>query len=386
MLLAKETANLHVLAKTYQPKTSMLEKMRTWLREYEQGRYSSAPAQYIYRYYDTCRLQRSFLRYLQSLKKTHTVIAGIFAVMQYEYANGNYNWTANDIDIWVSNEEDSTFIVLLYQEMVLEPLGLEAEYYGCTSYQYSGDTSVDEISETDTDASEDHVDANDTFTDDTEVLTLPRLKIAIQKWCNSFRKNHDLLVHSSIAQDDSTASDDVSASLIVTSGTLISRIQDDSTLAEHSNVAKFDSDSLAVTLKKAMLVQSLEDTVHYLPWILTERPYRPVKSVKIRGDLAGLLEESLTPINIIQIHRVVETPAALDAAYICGGFDLSCCCVALQVDEDLKYHTLFYEGAEEALQTKSLHLRSSAFCGKAACVPVEMQRIQKYLQRGFKWR
>ena len=303
--------------------TTFLSEMNNWLRKNEHGRYTFLNSQRVYLYYDACRLQRSYLRFLQRAE-IPAVIAGSYAAMQHQYQNGGCSWSANDIDIWVFRDEDFLKFQDLYEQMVLCPMRLRESIRECSFY---------------------HVEADqDNNLSDQKRLQRSRneLKEAVSEWC-SFE---------------------------------VETLQGNT--AFHS-----EADPVIVSV-----IETLPQTTHQLPARPGVRPYRPIRSVKIKATGNGPLSLSLLPINLIQVENVGGPQGPKDAAFICSGFDLSCCCVALNINDDHTMETLTFEGAGVALANKMLQIQSVALANCIAdvnAVPVLMRRIVKYLERSFRW-
>ena len=68
-------------------------------------------------------------------------------------------------------------------------------------------------------------------------------------------------------------------------------------------------------------------------------------------------------------------------AAICSGFDLSCCCVALQVRIDMTSRILCHYGSGHDLAKGTMYLLPCSFNNDVA---LQMLRVLKYVNRGFK--
>ena len=94
------------------------------------------------------------------------------------------------------------------------------------------------------------------------------------------------------------------------------------------------------------------------------------------------LPAACLPINIIHI-RTQSTPGSHEAAValICGGFDLTLCCVALHIEQS-SISIPRSENAFRALGDRKLVVRDVVFSRDAYAA---MQRITKCIQRGLTW-
>ena len=136
------------------------------------------------------------------------------------------------------------------------------------------------------------------------------------------------------------------------------------------------------------MAEDLLKTMKYLPRISQERPYRLVRSIKVFPMCPSTLPKILLPINIIQVDTNVIRPQSTYDAFICSGFDLTCCCAALSVNENHTYEISTFCGADKALKRKSLEFQSVAFAARGAVknvVALQMRRVKKYLERSFSW-
>ena len=135
------------------------------------------------------------------------------------------------------------------------------------------------------------------------------------------------------------------------------------------------------------LYESMTRIYEFLPALFIPQTYSVCATLQIlclrgRSDVP----KSLVPVNIILVNLPTRIDCASAAAsFICNGFDITACCVALQVNEDLSFTFQEYNNAFDALRNNKLILRPSAFCGGARNVPAQMRRLSKYLQRGLRW-
>ena len=71
-------------------------------------------------------------------------------------------------------------------------------------------------------------------------------------------------------------------------------------------------------------------------------------------------------------------------AAICNSFDLSCCCVALQVQSDMASNLTFYHGSKHDLDNSTMCLLPSSFWSQHyPNVAMQMLRVLKYSNRNF---
>ena len=93
----------------------------------------------------------------------------------------------------------------------------------------------------------------------------------------------------------------------------------------------------------------------------------------------------LRVVNVIRVSMVRPEVSPFGPAAICDSFDLSCCCVALQVQSDMTSKLWFYHGSEDDLDKGTMCLLPSSFWSwYDTGVGVQMLRVLKYANRGFK--
>ena len=92
---------------------------------------------------------------------------------------------------------------------------------------------------------------------------------------------------------------------------------------------------------------------------------------------------TLRPINFILMQSLKEDRAGgCFAEFICSSFDVSQCAVSLTVEED---HLYVFTGSDDTfscLDEGRLTVHPASF---GSTVESQMQRVEKYLLRGFKW-
>ena len=118
------------------------------------------------------------------------------------------------------------------------------------------------------------------------------------------------------------------------------------------------------------------------------RPFLLRKNVKIRVNLeepsAKRWWQLIRVVNVVWISMPRNAPVGFSPAAVCSGFDLSCCCVALQVQFDMTSQILFHCGSEQDLAENTMCLLPCSFARHGANVTLQMLRVLKYVNRGFK--
>ena len=115
------------------------------------------------------------------------------------------------------------------------------------------------------------------------------------------------------------------------------------------------------------------------------KPFRLRKSVKIRigSEISRAKRwwQQLRVVNVVWISMTRKAPISFGPAAICSGFDLSCCCVALQVQIDMTSQILCHYGSGHDLAKGTMYLLPCSFNNDIA---LQMLRVLKYVNRGFK--
>ena len=94
----------------------------------------------------------------------------------------------------------------------------------------------------------------------------------------------------------------------------------------------------------------------------------------------------LPKINLIQVFFTSDIASTADLQEtICNGFDLSCCCVSLTVDEMLHVNLRYHCDADIHLPKMQTTLLPCAFGAPSNCIHIQLERIFKYYKRGFRF-
>ena len=94
--------------------------------------------------------------------------------------------------------------------------------------------------------------------------------------------------------------------------------------------------------------------------------------------------QQLRVVNVIWISTPRNEDIGFSAGTICSGFDLSCCCVSLEVQFDMTSKNFYYYGSEEDLAKNTMCLMPCCFESNNTNVVLQMVRVLKYINRGFK--
>ena len=98
------------------------------------------------------------------------------------------------------------------------------------------------------------------------------------------------------------------------------------------------------------------------------------------------LVDLLPAVNIILVSAKRSDVYVFNyTAFVCTNFDLIPCCVALTVSPELRFECHGYLGALQAIERKELRANATIFSSSSTCITMQMDRILKYLERGFCW-
>ena len=122
--------------------------------------------------------------------------------------------------------------------------------------------------------------------------------------------------------------------------------------------------------------------------VLRSRKMIPLKQCAADRMRTGIqLPMAVLRLNFILVAPLPGVPIPDDLeAFICNSFDITCCCISMKLDSDLEMMCRYHNGAEEALQHNILQLTSCAVSIKESSLKVQMNRIMKYVVRGFRFR
>ena len=273
------------------------------------------------------------------------LVAGSYAVEMYLQSTRQSQWQANDIDVFVSSAADVQLVERCYNDIVVRPLHLAVDklVWRCYADERAAVPPLPE--DLDTAAL-------------TEQFSLPPqdLRTLISDWLDDYRLR------------------------VLSYGDLDGN-------AEVDEFHSPDGNSSAVLLLRRVLCN--------LPATFTLPPYNLRETRRLRSQLlsassaqtmATFLPACLRPINII-FADVTDTACAGStfSSIIRGGFDISLCSVALMLDDAL---SMDFEASDETFADivgRRLRLRGSAFTSRTARVATQMERVTKYIGRGFRW-
>ena len=343
----------------------------TWLSSHPEHGVVDPAMNYIvkYRMYHSSRLTRCFMREIQQ-NSTSAVVAGSFVTALYARMFDRITWAPNDMDVFVTSYEDYVRVDDLFMKKIavagrqsltrttstgracsssfLRPYEDTSE-----SSPAGGESGDDTITWSDSTLTPDEDDGSEIFGRD------PMIPV----------RNSTSWVWSAGVPSSSVA--DWIASLS-TSRKAHMYVGEQMSGAEDTNIAA--------------VMQELVRTVNHLPALKTRRKYDLRRTCRISCDCPPGTAPSFTPLNIIQVSWTEPHYGEFNTAQgIIEGFDIVPCCIAVTVDSEDRCIFQDAHGARMAIRSKTMACTTLAFQNRIAPVGVQMTRILKYLQRGFRW-
>ena len=317
---------------------------RRWLARHENSRgtiWSTVEA--LHREYLAAHLQRHFLRIVSS-RCPASVVAGSYPVEMYMQSIGQSRWQANDIDIFVDNNEHLVLVTKLYTDVVIHPLHLTVDTFVWKCYT-GDDDSVDST-----------VASNGADVPQTQfALPSADLRSDIVAWLDDNRYTAANPVGSDRSGGDVEDDDDIVCSVAEGLRSVLEHLPPSFSVPDYS----------------------LEATVQLRPQLLREPSQR--------GSTA-FTPACLKPVNVICANIASSSSATLTfPSVIRANFDISVCRIALLLHDDLSVHFEADEDTFADICDRKLRLLPTAFTSRSARVALQMARIAKYLERGFRW-
>ena len=136
-------------------------------------------------------------------------------------------------------------------------------------------------------------------------------------------------------------------------------------------------------LRKLHVNSLLRNVELHLPQTFCQREYRIIDVEKM--TLKGNAPTTNLPVNVIVVepfNDVVDFKR-----FICESFDISLCSIAVERINDELQFTNFggFNNAFADLRMKKLRLMSTSFAINAKGIHHQMNRVSKYLERGYSW-
>ena len=139
ILNAKETCFLQSVCVAAVCHIRPKEYVRRWLRRFENGcgcLYQSMRP--LYHNYHAAMLQRLFLRRALTCTKD-AVCMGSFPLSRFIDNRVGCGWDPNDVDIFVASQQTLHLLTQWYQNMIIEPLGLDISQTSGCSFAHDSD-------------------------------------------------------------------------------------------------------------------------------------------------------------------------------------------------------------------------------------------------------
>ena len=330
---------------------------RDWLCANENRRVGSeVSVAHLYADFHASRLQRLYLRSV--LKQiAPAVCAGGFPASAWCNMRGLPSWRPGDIDIFLFSDDDMDRASNLYECVVGDNMGalmVSEEWRTSCESVIGGGTPHAEGRSVRRRISKKRRVCGDDAASPEHPWSSRDLHGAVVSWTVSARDSHQKATYASYSVDQSS----------VNFNDFLGRVR---------------------------------ETEAHLPRALSPPAHRVVYTKQLHLTRTGLVRhapKSLIKVNLIRLNRVCsptgEQHAVEMSKQICQDFDITACCVAItELSDDLHFTSdsfKLYNGAGEALTSRSLVLTSTAFACQNKSVHWQMQRISKYLARLFAWK
>ena len=322
MCTLQEICELQKLSQSTWDASNAREDMETWLAHHENRRFpSNMSMSLLHEEYNASRIMRLFLRAVLC-EFPGAVIAGGFAASKFLQYAQLQTWRTNDIDIFVSTEEEMQALISLYDARVVEPLG---HSYDLKTYEFS-DISYEEC----------RINREEAHPPKRRRIQWPNinsLRSSVLAWIDGYP----------------------------------------SVKYSFPDVRGLDAE------EEYMLHQTLAN----LPDRSVTSNYKIVYTLKMDMPRAKIV--TALPVNLILMEpSCPKSYLENRARYVCSNFDITLCSVALkEIDSELvTFRFSHYKESDSALREKKLVLTRTAFHHN---LPMQMRRILKYLRRGYRW-
>ena len=138
-------------------------------------------------------------------------------------------------------------------------------------------------------------------------------------------------------------------------------------------------------LTATFIEQQLRATVDHLPRHIEDAPWRPMSTIALQprtSPYPNTRSVTICPINIRQVSAYDDEDLG---AAVCSGFDVTACCVELRVDGNDRFTLRHHYSSDASVLNRVLELCPVAFARSREGVYAQMDRIAKYVERGFQW-
>ena len=326
---------------------------RQWLQRYENCRGTICQdVEAMHREYHAARVIRRFLR---SITHEHRslVITGSFAAACYLESHGLEAWRPGDIDIFVFDKEVGTAVETEFKDTLKGQLCIDTARLGWTPEDGNCENAVGSLAVVDIDG----------LSHPSRSHWTPRaLHDAVAKWLVSYSEAHG---H---GEEEDTCEDAIHDEADPSSTTRLQEMQ--------RVLSNLPEDPLPSTLRICSTVR------------LT--PVRSIAGMRNPKQKKMGMPAALLPVNIIHVELIQDCSQVADVADIrecvCNNFDQAACCMTLTVSSEFEYEYCGFNGAADCLIHRILRLRPRAFSCHPTDVGKQMGRIQKYVERRFRFK
>ena len=323
-----------------------------WLRRYENCRGAiRQDVEALYHEYHAARVIRRFLHRIAQ-KHQSLVITGSFAAARYLESHRLEAWRPGDIDIFVFDKEVSTAVETEFIDTLKRQLCIDTARHGWTPEDGPCENAVGSLA---------FLDIDELSRTSRSHWTPRALRTSVSKWLESYSEAHR-------HEEEEEACEDVAVGEADTSST--------TTRQEMQRVlSNLPEDPQPSTLR-------IWSTVRLTP--IRRIPGMRNPRQKNMGMPAALL-----PINIIHVELIQDCAQEVDEADIracvCNNFDQAACCMTLSVSSEFEYEYRGFDGAADCLLHRRLVLRPQAFSCHPTDITKQMDRIRRYVERGFRF-
>ena len=349
LLSGRDLFRLEHVSTEFLHSRSAKEHFRQWLQRYENCRGAiRQTVGALYREYHAARVVRRFLRGITQNRRD-LVITGSFASARYLESHGLEAWRPGDIDIFVVEEQVAAAVEAEYVEALKVQLSLDTVRRGWAPEDGKCEGAVGSLAFADKNGLSIPIDSRWTPRD---------LRIAVRKWLMEYSEAHEHQSYSEAHEHEGDACEDVMHA--ETDMSLTARLRE----------------------MQRVLVNLPDDPQPSMLKICSTVRLTPATRTTEQRKMG--MPAALLPINIIYVQLLQEGSEIKDIREcVCNNFDQAACCMTLSVSSDFEYECQELNDAADCLRRRLLRLRPQAFSCQHSDVEQQMQRILKYVTRGF---
>ena len=351
LLSGRELRRLEHISIDFLDSCPAKKHFRWWLRQYENCR--GAICQDVEALYLEYHAARVIRRFLHSITQKHRslVITGSFAAARYLESHRLEAWRPGDIDIFVLDKEVGTAVETEFIDTLKTQLCIDTARHGWTPEDGQCENAVGSLA---------FIDIDELSNTSRSHWTPRALQTSVAEWLVSYseaarHEEEDTCEYAMVDEADPSSTN--------------RRREMQRVL---SNLPEYPQPSTLTIWSTVRLTP-----IQWLPGM--RNPKR-----KKMGMPAALL-----PINIIHVElRPDCAEEAVEADVrecVCNNFDQAACCMTLSVSSEFEYEYRAFNGAADCLLHRRLVLRPQAFSCHPTNITKQMERIQRYVDRGFRF-